>query len=131
MDRICIFEFKNFDSEFKEKFRIQNHFFRDLIFTDLCVGIDVFSQRGMLKMIRLSGLSVSGFLGFLTLILANKFVKMKEKLKSWNSVLETAIRERTKKSERTTIWRLLLNHTSFPTLFIQKFRNQLCTNRYT
>ncbi len=47
-------------------------------------------------MIRLSGLGVSGFLGFLTLILANKFVKMKEKLKSWNSVLETAIRERTK-----------------------------------
>ncbi|WP_317677342.1 SpoIIE family protein phosphatase [Leptospira kirschneri] len=62
----------------------------------ICVGIDVFSQRGMLKMIRLSGLGVSGFLGFLTLILANKFVKMKEKLKSWNSVLETAIRERTK-----------------------------------
>ncbi|WP_082281143.1 SpoIIE family protein phosphatase [Leptospira kirschneri] len=70
--------------------------FLGILFLLICVGIDVFSQRGMLKMIRLSGLGVSGFLGFLTLILANKFVKMKEKLKSWNSVLETAIRERTK-----------------------------------
>ncbi|EKR26106.1 stage II sporulation protein E [Leptospira interrogans serovar Bataviae str. L1111] len=70
--------------------------FLGIIFLLICVGIDVLSQRGMLKMIRLSGLGVSGFLGFLTLILANKFVKMKEKLKSWNSVLETAIRERTK-----------------------------------
>ncbi|EMJ96095.1 SpoIIE family protein phosphatase [Leptospira alstonii] len=66
-----------------------------ILFLLICVGIDVLSQRGMFKTIRLSGLGVSGFLGFLTLILANKFVKMKEKLKSWNRVLETAIRNRT------------------------------------
>ncbi|MDI7220404.1 SpoIIE family protein phosphatase [Leptospira santarosai] len=66
-----------------------------ILFLLICVGIDVFSQRGMFKIVRLSGLGVSGFLFFLTLILANKFVKMKEKLKSWNRVLETEIRNRT------------------------------------
>lgn len=66
-----------------------------ILFLLICVGIDVFSQRGMFEIARLSGLGVSGFLFFLTLILANKFVKMKEKLRSWNRVLETAIRNRT------------------------------------
>ncbi|WP_164476958.1 SpoIIE family protein phosphatase [Leptospira kmetyi] len=66
-----------------------------ILFLLVCVGSDVLSQRGMFKMIRLSGLGVCGFLGFLTLILADKFVRMKEKLKSWNRVLESAIRNRT------------------------------------
>lgn len=72
-----------------------------ILFLLVCVGSDVLSQRGMFKMIRLSGLGVCGFLGFLTLILADKFVRMKEKLKSWNRVLETAIRNRTEKLSST------------------------------
>ncbi|MBW0434767.1 SpoIIE family protein phosphatase [Leptospira yasudae] len=68
-----------------------------ILFLLFCVGIDILAQRGLFKMFRLSGIGVCGFLGFLTLILANKFVRMKEKLKSWNRVLETAIRNRTQK----------------------------------
>nr|WP_244284616.1 SpoIIE family protein phosphatase [Leptospira barantonii] len=72
-----------------------------ILFLLICVGSDVLSQRGMFKMIRLSGLGVCGFLGFLTLILADRFLRMKEKLKSWNRVLETAIRNRTEKLSST------------------------------
>lgn len=35
-----------------------------ILFLLICVGIDVFSQRGMFKIVRLSGLGVSGFLFF-------------------------------------------------------------------
>ncbi|PJZ55003.1 SpoIIE family protein phosphatase [Leptospira adleri] len=67
-----------------------------ITFLVLCLGVDVLSERGNFSMIRLSGFGVSGFLFFLTLILADKFVGMKEKLKTWNLVLEEAIRKRTK-----------------------------------
>ncbi|AOP36011.1 stage II sporulation protein E [Leptospira tipperaryensis] len=67
-----------------------------IFFLVACVGIDTLSERGNFSMIRLSGFGVSGFLFFLTLILADKFVGMKEKLKTWNLVLEEGIRKRTK-----------------------------------
>ncbi|MBM9501738.1 SpoIIE family protein phosphatase [Leptospira sp. 201903071] len=67
-----------------------------ILFLIGCVSVDILSERGNFSMIRLSGFGVSGFLFFLTLILAEKFVGMKEKLKTWNLVLEEAIRKRTK-----------------------------------
>ncbi|MBM9577194.1 SpoIIE family protein phosphatase [Leptospira sp. 201903070] len=67
-----------------------------ILFLVLCVGIDALSERGKFSMIRLSGFGVSGFLFFLTLILSDKFVGMKEKLRTWNQVLEMGIRKRTK-----------------------------------
>ncbi|RHX86663.1 SpoIIE family protein phosphatase [Leptospira stimsonii] len=67
-----------------------------ILFLLVCVFIDILSERGNFSVIRLSGFGVCGFLFFLTLILADKFVGMKEKLRSWNRTLEEAIRKRTK-----------------------------------
>ncbi|XDD51978.1 SpoIIE family protein phosphatase [Leptospira sp. WS92.C1] len=67
-----------------------------ILFLGFCIFVDILSERGVLKTIRISGIGVIGFLFFLTLILAGKFVRMKEKLRSWNFTLEKSIVDRTK-----------------------------------